>query len=116
MQKALSDDQMLADSGIRVASVNKGVVLLSGSAKSLETHLKVVEAVKAVRGVARVATEVQFRDVRSTSQARLHEIRRPGDFSRHQQQTLDLDLLWICDFQPIKTRQTPDLLISCESG
>lgn len=64
VQKALSDDQMLAGSGIRVASVNKSVVLLSGSAKSLETHLKVVEAVKAVRGVGRVATEVQVRDVR----------------------------------------------------
>jgi len=47
------------DSGISVASVNKGVVLLSGKAKSLESHLEAVQVASAVKGVRRVSTEVQ---------------------------------------------------------
>jgi osmotically-inducible protein OsmY len=39
--------------------VNKGVVLLSGKTKSLEAHLEAVEVANAVRGVRRVATEVE---------------------------------------------------------
>jgi osmotically-inducible protein OsmY len=44
---------------IDIASVNKGVVLLSGKADSLETKLKAVEAVYKVDGVDRVATEIR---------------------------------------------------------
>lgn len=46
-------------SGITVASVNKGVVLLSGKAKSLGAHLEAVEVANAVPGVRRVSTEVE---------------------------------------------------------
>ena len=46
-------------SGIKIASVNKGVVLLSGRAKSLEAHVLAIETARAVAGVKRVATEVQ---------------------------------------------------------
>ena len=44
--------------GIDVASVNKGVVLLSGKAKTLEAHLRAIETVYRVKGVRRVSTEV----------------------------------------------------------
>jgi osmotically-inducible protein OsmY len=47
------------DSGISVASVNKGVVLLAGKAKSLESHLEAVQLAFTVKGVRRVASEVQ---------------------------------------------------------
>ena len=47
------------DSGIKVQSVNKGVVLLSGKTESLQSHLEAVQVANAVRGVRRVATEVQ---------------------------------------------------------
>jgi osmotically-inducible protein OsmY len=46
-------------SGISVASVDKGVVLLSGETKSPEAHLESVQVASAVRGVRRVATEVE---------------------------------------------------------
>jgi hyperosmotically inducible protein len=49
----------VSTSGIMVASVNKGVVLLSGKTRSLEAHLESVEVASAVRGVRRVATEVE---------------------------------------------------------
>jgi hyperosmotically inducible protein len=56
---AFKANRRLTGSGISVASVNKGVVLLSGTTKSLEAHLESVEVASAVRGVHRVSTEVE---------------------------------------------------------
>jgi hyperosmotically inducible periplasmic protein len=47
-------------SGIKLQSVNKGVVLLAGKTDSLEAHLEAVQVARAVPGVKRVATEVQI--------------------------------------------------------
>jgi osmotically-inducible protein OsmY len=59
VQSAFTANAKVKDSGISVASVNKGVVLLAGKATSLESHLEAVEVARAVKGVRRVATEVQ---------------------------------------------------------
>ncbi len=66
------DDQILADvkasfaadptldkSGIKVSSVNAGVVLLSGRTASHEVHLRAIETAYRVKGVKHVATEVE---------------------------------------------------------
>jgi len=58
VKKAFDNDAMVDKSAIRVASVNKGVVLLSGQAKSIEDHLKAVETANKVPGVRRVSSEV----------------------------------------------------------
>ncbi len=62
IETALRADPSLRDSGISVQSVNKGVVLLTGTAKSLSAHLRAVEMVAATPGVQRVASEVQSPD------------------------------------------------------
>ncbi len=49
---------MVKDSGISVASVNKGVVRLSGDTKSLEANVKAVELARSIPGVRRVSSEV----------------------------------------------------------
>jgi len=59
---ALTADAALADSQIVVTSVNKGVVLLSGSAKSLSDHVRALEDVSRVSGVKRVASQIQSPD------------------------------------------------------
>ena len=59
VQAAFKANARVKDSGISVASVNKGVVLLAGKTKSLESHLDAVQAAYAVKGVRRVASEVQ---------------------------------------------------------
>jgi hyperosmotically inducible periplasmic protein len=59
VQAAFKANARVKDSGISVASVNKGVVLLAGRGKSLESHLEAVQVAYAVKGVRRVATEVQ---------------------------------------------------------
>lgn len=56
---AFKANSRVSASGITAASVNKGVVLLSGKAKSLDAHLEAIEVASAVRGVRRVATEVE---------------------------------------------------------
>ncbi len=61
---ALAKDTALAtNSDIQVASVNKGVVLLSGKASTLSDTLRAVEIAARVDGVARVASEIQSPDV-----------------------------------------------------
>ena len=62
VEKALQDDASLKESSISVKSVNKGVVLLAGTAKTLSAHLRAVETVAWVPGVERVASEIKSPD------------------------------------------------------
>jgi hyperosmotically inducible protein len=55
----LSHNSALADSDISVKSVDRGVVLLEGTADSLTDYLFAVEEVSGVPGVRRVSTEVK---------------------------------------------------------
>ena len=56
IQAALKADSGV--SGVRVASVNKGVVLLSGSVVGLNEKLRAIELAADVDGVRRVASEI----------------------------------------------------------
>jgi len=62
IDKALRADSSLRGSEISVKSVNNGVVLLTGTAKTLSAHLRAVEDVAAVAGVQRVASEITSPD------------------------------------------------------
>lgn len=59
VEAAFKANRRVNTSGITVASVNNGVVLLSGKTKSFEAYLESVEVANAVRGVRRVSTEVE---------------------------------------------------------
>jgi hyperosmotically inducible protein len=59
ISKALKQDYSLDESRISVQSVNDGVVLLGGTAKSASAHLSAIEDARAVPGVQSVASEVQ---------------------------------------------------------
>jgi len=56
---AFKANKRVNDSGVKLQSVNKGVVLLAGKTDSLQAHLEAVQVAHAVPGVKRVATEVQ---------------------------------------------------------
>jgi hyperosmotically inducible protein len=56
---AFKANKRVNDSGIKLQSVNKGVVLLAGKTDTLQTHLEAVQVARAVPGVKRVSTEVQ---------------------------------------------------------
>ena len=57
VQASLKTDTKMDD--VKVASVNKGVVLLSGKAESLTQKLRAIENAYTVNGVRRVASEIQ---------------------------------------------------------
>jgi len=57
VKAALQADRTLAS--VDVASVNKGVVLLSGKAPDLTAKLRAIELAAATPGVRRVASEIQ---------------------------------------------------------
>jgi len=57
VEAALKHNQRLED--VKVASVNKGVVLLSGKTRGLDDKLAAVESAYTVSGVRRVATEIE---------------------------------------------------------
>jgi hyperosmotically inducible periplasmic protein len=59
VEAAFKANHRVNGSGIKVASVNKGVVLLSGKTKSPEAYAESVQVADAVRGVRRVSTEVE---------------------------------------------------------
>jgi len=48
--------------GVQVASVNKGLVLLSGKAANLNETLRAIENAYSVNGVHRVASEIQINE------------------------------------------------------
>jgi hyperosmotically inducible protein len=59
---ALDRDRALSDSRIGVQSVNRGVVLLSGSARSTSEVLRALQTASRVSGVRRVLSEIQSPD------------------------------------------------------
>jgi hyperosmotically inducible protein len=59
VQAAFKANRRVNASGIKVASVNKGVVLLAGKTTSLSAYPESIEVANAVRGVRRVSTEVE---------------------------------------------------------
>jgi hyperosmotically inducible protein len=73
--ETLRSDAPLNDSHITVKSVNKGVVLLSGSAASLSDHLRAIRDVISVDGVRRVASEVRSPDELSDREIAVEEER-----------------------------------------
>jgi osmotically-inducible protein OsmY len=62
VERALKDDRRLADTDVEVASVNDGVVLLTGEAKSVSEHLRAMQTASTVPGVRRVTSEVKSPD------------------------------------------------------
>src|SRR3954447_20070783 len=58
LDAAWKNHKALNDSGIKVQSINNGVVLLSGNTKSHAAYVESVEIADAVHGVKRVSSEV----------------------------------------------------------
>jgi hyperosmotically inducible periplasmic protein len=59
VEKALKDDRTFSRSDIAVRSVNKGVVLLGGTANTMSAQLRALEVAAEVPGVHKVASEIQ---------------------------------------------------------
>lgn len=75
---ALDADKALQGSSISVQSVNDGVALLGGEAKTMSAHLRAVEDAARVPGVRRVASEVKSPDALADAEIRREETRSPA--------------------------------------
>lgn len=62
VKKVIENDQALANSSIKVASVNDGTVVLSGKADTLSSHQRALIDARSVPGVRKVASEIQSPD------------------------------------------------------
>lgn len=62
VETLLRRDAALEGSDIEVQSVNDGVVLLGGRAKTLDAHRRALEDARSVKGVRRVASEIRSPD------------------------------------------------------
>lgn len=58
----LNRDKALEDSDISVKSVNDGVIVLAGDAKTLSDHQRALEDARSIDGVRQVASEIQSPD------------------------------------------------------
>ena len=58
VEASLKTDTKMDD--VKVASVNKGVVLLSGKTENIAQSLRAIENAYSVKGVHRVASEIQI--------------------------------------------------------
>ena len=64
VSKAMKGDSVLAKSSIQVQSVNNGTVLLAGKADSLQEQLRALQIAREVRGVKKVASEIESPDAK----------------------------------------------------
>jgi len=62
VRTVLTRDKALSTSKIEVESVNEGVVVLAGEAKTLSAHHRAIEDARAVPGVRHVASEIRSPD------------------------------------------------------
>jgi hyperosmotically inducible protein len=64
VEQALKRDPAIANSSIKVQSVNNGTVLLAGKAESLSEHLRALQDAREVPGVRQVASEIESPDAK----------------------------------------------------
>ncbi len=106
--KALKADRSLADSDIEVVSVNQGVVLLGGDAKSMEDHLRALEIARAVPGVREVDTEVKSPDT-------IADAKSPGPATDVAEGATDLYITSATKLRLLANSETPALDINVDT-
>jgi hyperosmotically inducible protein len=110
---ALAKDKALGDSRIRVESVNSGVILLSGTAKTLSDHLRALEDASRVDGAVRVESNVT-----SPNELADAEVWRNGDFDAAKSQGSTASDVWITSAAKIRllaNSDTPALEINVDT-
>jgi osmotically-inducible protein OsmY len=66
----LEDESFVSGSNVSVQSVDKGTVLLAGTANSLAAHLRAIETARKVQGVNAVRSNIRSPDARAVTSAR----------------------------------------------
>ena len=110
---ALAGDKALRDSRIQVESVNAGVVLLQGTAKTLSDHRRAIEDAARVDGVARVESNIQSPDELADA-----EIWREGSYDAAAAEGSTARDMWITSAAKMRlmaNSETPALEINVDT-
>ncbi|HEY3174445.1 MAG TPA: BON domain-containing protein [Candidatus Polarisedimenticolia bacterium] len=83
VEKRLNGDKSLEDSSISVKSVNKGVILLTGRAASLDDYQRAIYYAASQPGVFRVASEIDVTDTLCDDDFRTDEVTKPETDNRN---------------------------------
>ena len=109
----LKADPALGDSSISVQSVNAGVVLLSGKARTLSDSYRAIAVTAAVPGVRRVASEIQSPDTLGDA-----ELWRDGSFDAAVYEKSAAGDMWITTAAKIRliaSSETPGFDINVDT-
>jgi hyperosmotically inducible protein len=101
---ALAKDPALEGSSIRVESVNSGVILLSGTARTLSDHLRALEDASRVDGAVRVES-----NVKSPNELADAEVWRTGSYDPAESQGSTASDLWITSAAKIRLLANSDI-------
>lgn len=113
---ALADDPALANSDIRVKSVNSGVVLLEGDAKTLSDHRRAIEDAAHVGGVVRVESSIASPDQLADAEI-WQEGRGSGDSATAMKSTArDLWITSSAKLRLMANSETPALDINVDTS
>jgi hyperosmotically inducible protein len=121
VENAFKNDPQLKDSSVKVQSVNAGVVLLAGDAKTLSQHLRAIEVASHVGGVKRVASEIKSPDRLADAEI-YSEPARPAagkDEGRTQGATGAVSDAWITSdvkFRLLADSRTPGLGVNVDTA
>ena len=115
VEQALARDGALADSSIKVKSVNDGVVLLSGKAATVTDHLRAIQDASRVAGVRRVATEVESPDKLADDEIRRSEPGKPDTKRSMTDSASDLSITAATKMHLIADSSTPALDINVDT-
>jgi hyperosmotically inducible protein len=113
VRAALKADPALADSSIQVKSVNAGVVLLSGKARTLSDSYRAIAATAAIPGVRRVASEIESPDTLADA-----ELWRDGTFDAATYEKSAAGDMWIttaAKMRLIASGETPGFDINVDT-
>lgn len=108
-EKELKADAMIKDSSIKVKSVDNGVVLLAGKAKTFSDHLRAISVVDRIPGVSRVASEVEAPEAFSEEERYTMSGREKKDKGRQGKKGGSANDMRISTAVKLKLWTTPDV-------
>ena len=114
-EKLLKADPRLKDSAISVKSVDKGVVLLTGSATTYMDHLRAIVIIDRMPGVRRVATEVKGPDGFSNDERITFLNRADYKGTDEHSKSSDMRISTMVKLRLLTTAQVPSSEISVDS-
>lgn len=114
VEQAIEKDQSLEGSSIRVGSVNAGVVLLEGKARTLSAHRRAIEVAARLDGVKRIESNIESPD--ELGDAEIWQETGPGRIESAGSAVGDLFITSAAKMRLMGSSETPALAINVDTS